>query len=125
MAEGLPRTLGELRSRGYRPQSVKAEMRKNLLERLAQRELLFPGIVGYEETVIPQVENAILSQHDMLFLGLRRQGKTRMLRMLVNFLDEAIPVIAGSEVNDDPFAPISKYGRALIDRYGDACPVEW
>ncbi len=125
MADALPRTLGELRARGYRPQSVKAEMRKNLLERLAQRGPLFPGIVGYEETVIPQVENAILSQHDMLFLGLRGQGKTRMLRMLVNFLDEAIPVIAGSEVNDDPFAPISKYGRDLIDRYGDACPVEW
>ncbi len=125
MADVFPRTLGELRARGYRPQSVKAEMRKNLLERLARREPLFPGIVGYEETVIPQVENAILSQHDMLFLGLRGQGKTRMLRMLVNFLDEAIPVIAGSEVNDDPFAPISKYGRDLIDRYGDACPVEW
>jgi magnesium chelatase subunit I len=100
-------------------------MRKNLLARLARRDSLFPGIVGYDETVIPQVENAILSQHDMLFLGLRGQGKTRMLRMLVSFLDEAIPVIAGSEVNDDPLAPISKYGRDQINRYGESCPVEW
>ena len=125
MNERLPTTLGELRARGYRSQSVKAEMRKNLLARLARRDSLFPGIVGYDETVIPQVENAILSQHDMLFLGLRGQGKTRMLRMLVSFLDEAIPVIAGSEVNDDPLAPISKYGRDQINRYGESCPVEW
>ena len=121
----LPKTLGELRSRGYRRQSVKAEMRKNLLAHLTTRAPLFPGIVGYEETVVPQVENAILSQHDMLFLGLRGQGKTRMLRMLVNFLDPVIPVIAGSEVNDDPLAPISKYGRDMLDRYGDDCPLEW
>jgi magnesium chelatase subunit I len=125
MNDPLPKTLGELRLRGYRPQTVKAEMRKNLLERLKTGEPLFPGIVGYEETVIPQIENAILSQHDMLFLGLRGQGKTRMLRMLVNFLDPLIPVVAGSEVNDDPLAPISKYGRDVLDRFGDDCPVEW
>jgi len=125
MTGSLPRTLGELRAQGYRPQTVKSEMRKNLLERLRGDEPLFPGIVGYEQTVIPQVENAILSQHDMLFLGLRGQGKTRMLRMLVNFLDPVIPVIAGSEVNDDPLAPISKYGRDLLERYGLDCPIEW
>src|SRR5579872_6809835 len=121
----LPKTLGELRSHGYRRQSVKAEMRKNLLAQLTARAPLFPGIVGYEETVVPQVENAILSQHDMLFLGLRGQAKTRMLRMLVNFLDAEIPVIAGSEVNDHPYAPISKFGRDMLDRYGDDCPLEW
>ncbi len=125
MADGLPRTLGELRARGYQRQSVKAEMRKNLLQRLQNGSPLFPGIVGYEETVIPQVENAILSQHDMLFLGLRGQGKTRMLRMLVNFLDPEIPIVSGSEVNDDPLAPLSKYGRDMLERFGDDCPVEW
>ncbi|MGE5191962.1 MAG: sigma 54-interacting transcriptional regulator [Deltaproteobacteria bacterium] len=125
MSDNFPKTLGELRDRGYRPQTVKAEMRKNLIERLRTGGPLFPGIVGYDETVIPQIENAILSQHDMLFLGLRGQGKTRMLRMLVNFLDPVIPVVAGSEVNDDPLAPISKYGRDMLERFGDDCPVEW
>jgi magnesium chelatase subunit I len=120
-----PKTLGELRSSGYRPQTVKEEMRRNLLATLRSGQPLFPGIVGYEETVIPQIENALLSQHDMLFLGLRGQGKTRMLRMLVNFLDPVVPVIAGSEVNDDPAAPISKYGRDMLDRLGDDCPIDW
>ena len=127
MADGrpLPKTLGELRADGYRPQSVKEEMRRNLLNMLQAGGPLFPGIVGYEETVIPQIENALLSQHDMLFLGLRGQGKTRMLRMLVNFLDPVVPVIAGSEVNDDPAAPLSKYGRDMLDRHGDECPIAW
>ena len=121
----LPKTLGELRSRGHRPQSVKEEMRRNLLAQLRTGGPLFPGIVGYEETVIPQIENALLSQHDMLFLGLRGQGKTRMLRMLVNFLDPVVPLIAGSEVNDDPTTPISKYGRDMLERHGDDCPIDW
>jgi magnesium chelatase subunit I len=125
MPETLPSTLGELRARGYQSRSVASEMRHNLLAKLHAGEPLFPGIVGYEETVIPQIENAILSRHDMLFLGLRGQGKTRMLRMLVNFLDEVIPVIAGSEVNDDPLAPISRYGRQMIAERGDACPIAW
>ncbi len=125
MSDNLAKTLGALKGRGYRRQTVKAEMRKNLLERLRAGGPLFPGIVGYDETVIPQIENAILSRHDMLFLGLRGQGKTRMLRMLVNFLDPVIPVVAGSEVNDDPLAPISKYGRDMLDRFGDDCPIEW
>src|SRR5260221_9452154 len=123
--QSRPATLGQLRASGYRPTTVKAELRRNVLARLAEGAQLFPGIIGYEETVIPQIENALLSQHDMLFLGLRGQGKTRMLRMLVNFLDAAVPVIAGSEVNDDPAAPISKYGRDMLDRHGDECPIAW
>lgn len=120
-----PGTLRELRESGYRIVDVKTEMRRNLLGMLRRGEEIFPGIVGYDDTVLPQVQNAILSRHDMLFLGLRGQGKTRMLRMLVNFLDEAMPVVAGSEINDDPFAPISKYARDLVAEKGDDCPVEW
>ncbi len=100
-------------------------MRRNLLAKLKRGETLFPGIIGYDETVIPQVVNAVLSGHDVLFLGLRGQGKTRMLRMLVDLLDEAVPIVAGSEINDDPFAPLSKYARDLVATKGDACPIEW
>jgi magnesium chelatase subunit I len=120
-----PRTLRELRESGYQPIDVKTEMRRNLLRKLRAGENLFPGIFGYDETVIPQVTNAVLSRHDMLFLGLRGQGKTRMLRMLTNLLDDALPVVAGSEINDDPFAPISKYARDLVTEKGDDCPIEW
>src|SRR5947209_3675943 len=120
-----PRTLGELKASGYRIQSVKEEMRRNLIRKLRDRETLFPGILGYEETVFPQVQNAILSQHDMLFLGLRGQAKTRMLRQLVHLLDDAIPVIAASEVNDDPFHPISYEGRQRLLKEGDNTPIEW
>jgi len=120
-----PRTLRELKQTGYQPQSVKTEMRRNLLAKLRNGETLFPGILGYDETVLPQVENAVLSRHDLLFLGLRGQGKTRMLRMLVDLLDETIPIIAGSEINDDPLCPVSKYGRDLIAGKGDDCLVEW
>src|SRR6185369_17686958 len=95
-----PRTLGELKSSGYRSVSVKDEMRNNLIRKLKAGETIFDGILGYEETVLPQVQNAVLSRHDMLFLGLRGQAKTRMLRQLVNLLDDAIPVIEGSEIND-------------------------
>src|SRR5262245_22231776 len=120
-----PRTLGELRASGYRRESVKDEMRRNLIRKLKSGELLFPEILGYEETVVPQIQNAILSKHDMLFLGLRGQAKTRMLRQLTHLLDDAIPVIAGSEVNDDPFAPLSRYGRDLVAKHGDETPIEW
>ena len=120
-----PATLRELRESGYEPVGVKTEMRRNLLEKLRAGEELFPGILGYDETVIPQVVNAVLSRHDMLFLGLRGQGKTRMLRMLVNLLDDAMPVVAGSEINDDPLAPISKFARDLVAEKGDDCPIEW
>src|SRR6266404_4356277 len=101
----LPRTLGELRASGYKVASIKDEMRRTLRRKLQSGEPLFDGIIGYEETVLPQIQNAILSKHDMLFLGLRGQAKTRMLRQLVQLLDEALPIVHGSEVNDDPFAP--------------------
>src|SRR3990167_9331442 len=96
-----PRTLGELRSSGYRVHSVKDEMRRNLIGKLRSGQPLFTGIIGYDETVLPQVQNAILSRHAMLFLGLRGQAKSRMLRQLVNLLDDAIPIVEGSEVNDN------------------------
>jgi magnesium chelatase subunit I len=120
-----PQTLGDLKSSGYRSESVKDEMRRNLIRKLKAGEAIFPGIVGYDETVLPQVQNAILSRHDMLFLGLRGQAKTRMLRQLVQFLDDAVPIIQGSEVNDDPLAPISKVARERVAREGDATPIEW
>jgi magnesium chelatase subunit I len=120
-----PRTLGELRASGYRSLPVKDEMRKNLIRKLQANEPIFDGIIGYEETVLPQIQNAILSKHDMLFLGLRGQAKTRMLRQLVNLLDDAMPVISGSEVNDDPLRPLSKIGRDLIAKHGDQTPIDW
>jgi magnesium chelatase subunit I len=120
-----PQNIGQLRESGYQPCSVKQEMRRNLIHRLKNGENLFPGIVGYDETVFPQIQNAILSQHDMLFLGLRGQGKTRMLRLLVELLDDALPIVEGSEINDDPLAPISRYARERVEAEGDSCPIEW
>ncbi len=120
-----PRTLGELKASGYRIESVKEEMRRNLIAKLEAGEPLFPDILGYEETVVPQVQNAILSQHDMLFLGLRGQAKTRMLRQLVQLLDEELPIVAGSEIHDHPYAPVSKYARDRIAEQGDQTPIEW
>jgi magnesium chelatase subunit I len=121
----FPRTLRDLKASGYRSRSVKAEIRQNLLEMRRRGQPLFPGILGYDETVIPQIENALLSQHDLLLLGLRGQGKTRLLRMLVGLLDPHLPIIAGSEVNDDPLHPISKYGRDTLAKQGDDCPIAW
>jgi len=100
-----PSTLGQLRAAGYKPRSVKDELRANLIARIQAGDELFPGIVGYEKTVIPQLENAILSRHDFILLGLRGQGKTRILRQLRQFLDETIPVVEGCEIHDDPTAP--------------------
>jgi magnesium chelatase subunit I len=120
-----PRTLGELKAIGYQSVSVKDEMRKNLIRKLKANEAIFDGILGYEETVLPQVQNAILSRHDMLFLGLRGQAKTRMLRQLTHLLDDALPIVAGSEVNDDPLRPLSRYGKDLIAKHGDETPIEW
>lgn len=120
-----PRTLGELRQSGYQVATVKDEMRRNLIAMLRGGKPLFDGIIGYDETVLPQIQNAILSRHDMLFLGLRGQAKTRMLRQLVHLLDDAIPVIAGSEVNDNPFHPLSRYGKDLIAQHGDQTPIDW
>ena len=118
-------TLGELKEKYTRPGSVKDELRRNLLSMLKSGQTVFPGIVGFEHTVIPEIQNAILSRHNLILLGLRGQAKTKIIRMLLNLLDPAIPVIAGSEVNDDPYAPISKHGRDLVDKMGDDAPIEW
>ncbi len=125
-----PRTLGELRQSPWadaplRGRSVRDELRANLLLRLDSGEPLFPGIVGYEDTIEPHLVNALLARHHFILLGLRGQAKSRLLRALATFLDDAIPVIAGSEVNDDPFAPISKFGRDIVAECGDATPVAW
>ena len=125
MSEHRPTTLRELKAGGYEPRTVKDEMRSNLLGKLRSGEELFPGIKGYSDTVVPQIVNAVLSKHDFILLGLRGQAKSRILRQLVSMLDESVPVIAGSEINDDPFAPISKYGRERLEEYGDETPVEW
>ncbi len=127
LTAGVPRpaTLGQLRASGYRPRTVKQEMRANLVAALASGGRLFPGIVGYEETVAPAVENAILAGQDLVFLGERGQGKTRMARLLVGLLDEAIPVVAGAELRDDPLAPFSTQGRAIVEAQGDDTPLEW
>src|SRR4051812_39506993 len=119
------RTLGELKANGYKSVSVKDELRANLICKLKRREKLFPGIVGYDETVVPQLINAILARHNLILLGLRGQAKSRIIRQLTNLLDASIPVIAGSEVNDDPLHPISAYGRQTVEREGDHTPVSW
>ena len=123
MAE--PRTRGELKASGYRSRSVKEEMRENLVRMLAAGEELFPGIIGYQATVVPGLVNAILSKHDLILLGLRGQAKTRILRSLVRFLDPLLPALAGTETSDDPFAPVSRKGRDMVAAMGDAAPVEW
>src|ERR1700704_773016 len=119
------KTLGELKASGYRPLSVKDEMRANLIRKLQAREKLFPGVVGYDETVIPQLINAILARHNLILLGLRGQAKSRIIRQLTELLDESIPIIAGSEINDDPFHPISAYGRQMTELHGDAAHIAW
>ncbi len=125
-----PTTLGELkRHPDGAPErvrrSVKEELRENLLKRLAEDEPLFPGVLGYEETVMPQIVNAVLARHNFILLGLRGQAKSRILRALTSLLDEAIPIVAGSEVNDNPYAPISRYSRLLIEEMGDETPIAW
>src|SRR3712207_5170699 len=121
----LAKTLGELKETGYQIASVKDEMRRNLVKKLRAGERLFPGIVGYDETVVPQITNAVLARHNLILLGLRGQAKSRIIRQLVQLLDERIPVVAGSEVNDDPFKPISAYGRQTLELHGDETKVEW
>jgi magnesium chelatase subunit I len=118
-------TLGELKKSGYAPRSVKAELRTNLIVRIRSGQPLFEGIHGYEDTVIPALERAILAGHSINLLGLRGQAKTRMARSLVQLLDEWVPVVAGSEVNDDPLAPISRHAKDLIAQHGDATPIAW
>jgi magnesium chelatase subunit I len=118
-------TIGELKEAGYKPKTIKEEIRQNLIKKLQSKEDTFNGIIGYEDTVIPDVERALLSKHNILFLGLRGQAKTRMARQMTQLLDEHIPVITGSEINDDPLNPISKYARDLIREKGDDTPIEW
>src|SRR5438552_7088501 len=118
-------TLNELRNSRYQVRSVKEEMRANLLGKIARRETTFPGIHGYERTVIPALHNAILSKHDIILLGLRGQAKTRILRSLTTLLDELTPVIAGCEINDSPLQPACKRCRRLAAEKGDDLPVAW
>ncbi|MEZ4967376.1 MAG: magnesium chelatase [Saprospiraceae bacterium] len=119
------RSLGELKKSGYQPRSVKEELRANLIEKIRSKDTIFPGIFGFDDTVLPDVERAVLSRHNILLLGLRGQAKTRIARMLINLLDEYVPVVAGSELNDDPLAPISRFAKDLIAEKGDDTPVAW
>ncbi len=118
-------TLGELKKTDYKFLSIKDELRENLITKLKNKQPIFDGIFGYEETVIPELERAILSRHNILFLGLRGQAKTKMARQLVNLLDEYIPVVAGSPLNDDPLQPISNFAKNLIAEKGDVTPINW
>ncbi|CAN5610005.1 ATP-binding protein [soil metagenome] len=120
-----PRTLGQLKASGYTARTIREEMRANLIASIKSGENRFPGIVGYDQTVIPSIENAILSGQDIIFLGERGQAKTRLARNLINFLDPYVPIVAGSEINDDPLAPISKHARDLIAEHGDDTAIEW
>jgi magnesium chelatase subunit I len=118
-------TLGELRSAGYESRSVKDEMRSNLITKLRNGERLFGGILGYDESVVPQIVNAVLAKHNFILLGLRGQAKSRIIRQLTDLMDDEIPIIAGSEINDDPFAPLSAYGRQTIELHGDETKIDW
>jgi len=119
------KTLGELKASGYKSKPIKDELRENLIDKLKKKEPVFSGIWGYEETVIPDLERAILAGHDINLLGLRGQAKTRLARLMVNLLDEYIPVIEGSELNDDPLEPLSRFGRDKVAEFGDLTPVSW
>src|SRR5260221_3374850 len=120
-----PATLGQLRESGWTSVPVKEEVRRNAAARIAAGEPLVPRLLGYEETVPPQLENALLAGHDVIFLGERGQAKTRMIRGLVGLLDEWLPIVAGSEINDDPYEPVSRHARDLIADRGDDTPIEW
>ena len=119
------RTLGELRATGYQARTVKQELRENLIKKLKNKEEVFPGIIGFDDTVLPDIQRAVLSRHSILLLGLRGQAKTRIARLLVGLLDEYMPVVEGSELNDDPLNPISRYARDLIAERGDDTPIGW
>ena len=119
------KTLGQLKEINYKPRSVKEEIRENLIRKIGKKEVTFRGIIGYEDSVIPDTERALLSRHNILFLGLRGQAKTRMARQMTELLDEYIPIVEGSEVNDDPFNPLSKYARDLVREKGDDTPIDW
>ncbi len=119
------KTLGQLKASGYKSRTTKDELRENLIQKLRNKETVFAGIWGYEETVIPDLERAILAGHDVNLLGLRGQAKTRLARLMVNLLDEYVPYIEGSELNDDPFNPISRYGKDTLRELGDNTPIAW
>jgi magnesium chelatase subunit I len=126
MSEGsLPKTVGELKKNDYRVLSVKDEIRKNLIRKLKNKEELFSGIVGYDKTVVPAVINAVLAKHDIIFLGLRGQAKTKIARMLISLLDDYVPIIKGSEINDNPFKPISKFAVDEVNEHGDYTEIQW
>jgi magnesium chelatase subunit I len=121
----LPANLGQLKASGWVSTPVKEEIRRNAVRKISAGEPLFEGVQGYEHTVMPQLENALLAGHDVIFLGERGQAKTRMIRSLVNLLDEWMPIIAGSEINDDPYAPVSRYARDIVAEHGDATSITW
>src|SRR6478672_4081773 len=125
MVQTSIKTLGELKKSGYVSKSIKEEIRANLIKKISKKEVTFPGILGYEDSVIPDTERALLSRHNILFLGLRGQAKTRMARLMTELLDEYIPVVAGSEINDDPFHPVSKFAVDTIAAKGDDTPIAW
>ncbi|WP_336068706.1 magnesium chelatase [Mesoflavibacter sp. CH_XMU1404-2] len=118
-------TLGELKKSGYQPKSIKDELRDNLIEKIKNKETIFNGVHGYENTVIPELQRAILSRHNINLLGLRGQAKTRLARLMLTLLDEYIPVVEGSEINDDPLQPISRYAIQLVEEKGDDTPISW
>jgi magnesium chelatase subunit I len=120
-----PATIGQLRDAGWVSRPVKEEVRANAVSRIAAGEPLFDGVLGYEQTVLPQLENALLAGHDVIFLGERGQAKTRMIRSLTGLLDEWMPIIAGSEINDDPYAPVSRHARDLVAEHGEDTPITW
>ena len=124
-AHHKPITLGQLKATGWRSKTVKQEMHDSLLAKLSQREKLFPGIIGYDDTVIPEISLALLAKHDMLFLGEKGQAKSRLMRSLVQFLDPEVPYLAGTELHDDPLCPISAEGNRLITEMGDDAPIDW
>lgn len=119
------KTFKQLKDSGYEPKSIKEELRQNLLQKLMNKETTFEGIHGYEYSVIPELERAILSKHNINLLGLRGQAKTRLARQMVTLLDEYIPIVAGSEINDDPYHPISRYAKELVEEKGDNTPIAW
>jgi magnesium chelatase subunit I len=121
----LPQTLGALKASGWQSTPVKEEIRRNAVSRIAAGQPLFEGVLGYEQTVMPQLENALLAGHDIIFLGERGQAKTRMIRSLTGLLDEWMPIVAGSEINDDPYSPVSKHARDLVAEFADATPIGW
>src|SRR5207247_10114227 len=125
MASTAPRTIAELRVSGHVRESVKHEMRRNLLARLRSGEPLLAGIVGYDDTVLPQLANAIISGHDVILLGERGQAKSRIMRSLISLLDEAVPAIAGCEINDHPYDPICRRCLDLVEKDGDKVAIAW